>query len=168
MELVVTKVKRRVDGLERLEVDIDLTFLSFGRNDFTTVDDQTIRRNFVVQLQTLLCRSDGGENRKPIDTGFDVGGSALWTDPGKRRSDGSSVVANIQILQPTSLLLEKPDPWALSKDYISYILLPALDGKESLRMMREIMEVPFPLAASSRLISFLTFQISMFFSASFG
>ena len=28
------------------------------------------------------------------------------------------------------------------------------------------MEVPFPLAASSRLISFLTFQISIFFSAS--
>jgi len=29
------------------------------------------------------------------------------------------------------------------------------------------MEVPFPLAASSRLMSFFTFQISMFFSASF-
>ena len=34
-------------------------------------------------------------------------------------------------------------------------------------MIREIMEVPFPLAASSRLMSFFTFQISMFFSASF-
>jgi hypothetical protein len=33
-------------------------------------------------------------------------------------------------------------------------------------MIKEIMEVPFPLAASRRLISFLTFQISMFFSAS--
>jgi hypothetical protein len=32
--------------------------------------------------------------------------------------------------------------------------------------MREIMEVPFPRADSRRLISFLTFQISMFFSAS--
>jgi hypothetical protein len=29
-------------------------------------------------------------------------------------------------------------------------------------MMREIMEVPFPLAASRRLISFLTFQISIY------
>jgi hypothetical protein len=36
-----------------------------------------------------------------------------------------------------------------------------------IRMMREIMEVPLPRAASRRLISFLTFQISMFFSASF-
>lgn len=35
-------------------------------------------------------------------------------------------------------------------------------------MMSEIMEVPLPLAASRRLMSFLTFQISMFFSASFG
>ena len=34
-------------------------------------------------------------------------------------------------------------------------------------MMREIMDVPLPLAASRRLISFLTFHISMFFSASF-
>lgn len=35
------------------------------------------------------------------------------------------------------------------------------------RMMSEIMEVPFPRADSRRLISFFTFQISMFFSASF-
>lgn len=32
--------------------------------------------------------------------------------------------------------------------------------------MSEIMDVPFPRAASRLLISFLTFQISMFFSAS--
>lgn len=35
-------------------------------------------------------------------------------------------------------------------------------------MMSEIMDVPFPRAASRRLMSFLTFQISMFFSASLG
>jgi len=34
-------------------------------------------------------------------------------------------------------------------------------------MINEIMEVPFPLAASRRLINFFTFHISMFFSASF-
>lgn len=33
-------------------------------------------------------------------------------------------------------------------------------------MMSEIMLVPLPRAASRRLISFLTFHISMFFSAS--
>ncbi len=30
------------------------------------------------------------------------------------------------------------------------------------RIMREIMDVPFPLAASRRLMSFLTFQISIY------
>jgi hypothetical protein len=34
-------------------------------------------------------------------------------------------------------------------------------------MISEIMEVPFPLAVSRRLMSFLIFHISMFFSASF-
>ena len=38
--------------------------------------------------------------------------------------------------------------------------------REDIRMMREIMEVPLPLAASRRLTSFLIFQISKFFSAS--
>ena len=33
-------------------------------------------------------------------------------------------------------------------------------------MMSDIMDVPFPLACSSRLMSFFTFHISMFFSAS--
>jgi hypothetical protein len=33
-------------------------------------------------------------------------------------------------------------------------------------MIREIIDVPFPRAASKLLISFFTFQISMFFSAS--
>ena len=38
--------------------------------------------------------------------------------------------------------------------------------KQDLRMIREIIDVPFPLACSSRLMSFFTFHISMFFSAS--
>ena len=33
-------------------------------------------------------------------------------------------------------------------------------------MMRDIMEVPLPRACSRRLMSFFTFQISIFFSAS--
>lgn len=37
----------------------------------------------------------------------------------------------------------------------------------NVRMMSEIMEVPLPRACSRRLMSFLTFHISMFFSASF-
>lgn len=39
MELVVTEVKRRVDWLEGLEIDVNFSFLSFRSNDFTTVDN---------------------------------------------------------------------------------------------------------------------------------
>jgi hypothetical protein len=39
-------------------------------------------------------------------------------------------------------------------------------GPMNLRMIKDIIDVPFPLAASRRLMSFLTFHISMFFSAS--
>lgn len=48
MELVVTEVERGVDGLERLEVNVNLSLLSFRGDNFTTVDDQSIRRNLVV------------------------------------------------------------------------------------------------------------------------
>lgn len=59
MELVITKIERGVDGLERLEVDVNLSFLSFGCDDFTAVDDQSIRRHLVVKFQTLLGGGDG-------------------------------------------------------------------------------------------------------------
>lgn len=59
MELVVTKIERGIDRLEWLEVDVDLSFFPFRRDDFTTVDHQAIWRNLVVQLETLLRRSDG-------------------------------------------------------------------------------------------------------------
>jgi hypothetical protein len=70
-----------------------------------------------------------------------------------------------RILQPTSWPRARLGPWALR------MVSRALAGSHSQaysRMMREIMDVPFPRAASRRLISFLTFQISMFFSASLG
>ena len=41
-----------------------------------------------------------------------------------------------------------------------------LDVRSHSRIMSEIMDVPFPRADSRRLMSFLTFQISIFFSAS--
>lgn len=70
-----------------------------------------------------------------------------------------------QTLQPTSWPRARLGPWALC------MVSRALCGRQRQaysRMMSEIMDVPFPRAASRRLISFLTFQISMFFSASLG
>jgi hypothetical protein len=58
VELVVTQVERSVDRLEGLEIDVNLALLSFCGDNFTTVDDQAIGRDLVVQLETLL----GGSN----------------------------------------------------------------------------------------------------------
>ena len=46
MELVVTEVEGSVDGLEGFKGDVDLLFLSFIGQDGTTVDDETIGRDW--------------------------------------------------------------------------------------------------------------------------
>ena len=60
MEFVVAKVEGRIDGLEGFEIYVDLPFLALGRQNFTTVNDQSIWRDLVVQLQPLLGRCDSG------------------------------------------------------------------------------------------------------------
>jgi hypothetical protein len=80
VELVVTKVERGIDGLEGLEVDVNLTLLSFGGDNFTTVHDQSIGGNLVVQLETLLGGGDGRQDGETVNTGLDVGGSTLFKD----------------------------------------------------------------------------------------
>lgn len=77
MELVVAKVERSVDGLKGLEVDVDLPLLAFRGDNFTTVDDQSIRRHLVVQLETLLGGGNGRQDGESVDARLDVGGSAL-------------------------------------------------------------------------------------------
>jgi hypothetical protein len=82
---------------------------------------------------------------------------------------------DVRILLPTSLPHERLGPLALH-EFISHLpmmdqskaaLLPRwLERSSDVRIIKEIMLVPFPRAASSRLMSFFTFQISMFFSAS--
>ena len=77
VELVVTQVQRGVDGLEGLEIDVDLALLSFRGNNFTTVDDQAVGGNLVVQLETLLGRGNGRQHGQTVDTRLDVGGGTL-------------------------------------------------------------------------------------------
>jgi hypothetical protein len=77
MELVVTEVERRVDGLEGLEVDVDLALLAFGGDDFTAVDNEAIGRDLGVELETLLGRGDSRKDGETVDTGLDVGGGTL-------------------------------------------------------------------------------------------
>lgn len=77
VELVVAKIERGVDRLEGFKVNINLALLSFRRDDFTAVDNQSIRRNLVVQLQTLLRGCNGRQDGKTIHSRLDVGRGAL-------------------------------------------------------------------------------------------
>ena len=78
VELVVTKVERGVDGLEGLEVNVNLALFSFRSDNFTTVDDQSIWRDLVVQLETLLGGGNSGQDGQTVHTRLDVGGSTLF------------------------------------------------------------------------------------------
>lgn len=115
VELVVAKVEGGVDWAERLEVDVDLSLLSLGGQDFTTIDDETIWWDLVVKLETLLGRGNGGEDGLSVDAGLDVRGSSLWRVSIVRPA--GALGRNLRILQPTSLRREKPDP--LELQYIS-------------------------------------------------
>ena len=48
VKFVVAQVERSVDGLERFKVNVDLAFLALRGDDFTTVYDKAIWRDFGV------------------------------------------------------------------------------------------------------------------------
>ena len=62
----------RVDRLVGLEIERDLLLLTFVGQDCTDEENEAIRRDTVVQLETLLCGRDGRKHRESIDTGLDV------------------------------------------------------------------------------------------------
>jgi len=65
----------RPDGthLERLKVEVDLLLLALVGEDGTAVDDESVGWDLVVELETLLGRGDGGQNRETVDARLDVG-----------------------------------------------------------------------------------------------
>jgi hypothetical protein len=77
VELVVTQVERSVDGLERLEVNVNFALLSFRCDNFTTVYDKSIGGDLVVELETLLGRSNGRQHGETVHTRLNVGGGTL-------------------------------------------------------------------------------------------
>jgi hypothetical protein len=159
MKLVVAKVQGGIDRFERFEIDVDLSFLALRGQDFTTIYDQAIRGNLVIELQALLGRGNGRKDGLPIDSGLDVRCRTLRRHQ-QRVKDRRKW--SIHILQPTSSQPVKLDPLGLH----ALVSITPCKRLQSSRIMREIMEVPFPRAASKRLMSFFTFQISIFFSAS--
>lgn len=48
MKLVVAQIQGGIDGLEGLEVDVDLPLLALGGDNFTAVNDQPIGWDFIV------------------------------------------------------------------------------------------------------------------------
>lgn len=80
VELVITKVEGSVDGLERFEVDVNLALLSFRGDNFTTVHDQSIGGDLVVQLQTLLSRGNGRQDGESVHSRLNVRGGTLLCD----------------------------------------------------------------------------------------
>lgn len=74
---------------------------------------------------------------------------------------------HLSLTNSSANILAARDTWSFGADFatisgISRSVIPTID----LRMTSDIMEVPLPRASERRFISFLTFQISMFFSAS--
>lgn len=68
VELVVTQVERRVDGLEGLKVDIDLLLLAVVGHDRAAVDDEAVGRDLGVELEPLLSGCNCAEHRQPVDS----------------------------------------------------------------------------------------------------
>mmetsp|Transcript_10967 Transcript_10967/g.36026 ORF Transcript_10967/g.36026 Transcript_10967/m.36026 type:complete len:331 (+) Transcript_10967:801-1793(+) len=72
VELVVTQIQRGVDRLEGLEIHVHFLLLPLVRQNCPRVNDQSVRRNLVVQLQPLLCRCDGAKHGLSVHSVLDV------------------------------------------------------------------------------------------------
>lgn len=66
--------KRGGRTLERLKVKVDLLLLALVGEDRSAVDDETVGRRAVVELQTLLGGGNGSEHGESVDAGLDVRG----------------------------------------------------------------------------------------------
>mmetsp|Transcript_13143 Transcript_13143/g.55199 ORF Transcript_13143/g.55199 Transcript_13143/m.55199 type:complete len:508 (+) Transcript_13143:683-2206(+) len=73
VELVVAHVQRRVDGLEGLEVDVQLLLLALIRQHGAAVNQQAVRRHAAVPLQARLRGADGVKHGLPVHARLDVG-----------------------------------------------------------------------------------------------
>ena len=45
VKLIVAQIERCVDGLERLEIDVNQALFAFIRDDCAAIDNQTVIRN---------------------------------------------------------------------------------------------------------------------------
>jgi hypothetical protein len=62
----------------RLEIERHLLLLSLVRQDRSYEEHQPVRRYPVVELETLLRRSDGSEDGETVHSGLDVRGGSVF------------------------------------------------------------------------------------------
>ena len=74
VKLVIAQVQRRVDRLERLKVNVHFPLLPLVRDHRAGVHDEPVRGHFRVELETLLGRGDGAQDRLSVHPGFNVRG----------------------------------------------------------------------------------------------
>ena len=89
MEFVVAEVERSVDRLEGLKVDVDLLLLALVGDDGSAVNDEAVGRNLGVELEPVLDRGDGAQDRQPVDSGLDVGRGTVLV--GKHLADSADL-----------------------------------------------------------------------------
>jgi hypothetical protein len=63
MKLVVTEIKRSIDGLKRFKINIDSLFLAVISQNCAAVQNEPIIRHSVVQFELLLSRGDCVQHR---------------------------------------------------------------------------------------------------------
>jgi hypothetical protein len=107
------------------------------REKVPTEDDEPIWRHSIVQLETLLRRCDGAKDRESVDTGLDVGGSAVFFCE--------------QLLHTWNLILGRDN----EGDHACSVATHHQPGSES----------QYPRAISRLLMSFFTFHTAIFLSA---
>lgn len=62
-----------IDRLKRGDINCNFFLFVVLSDDCTTIYDEPILRDFLIQLQALLCRSNRGEHTLAIDSRLDVG-----------------------------------------------------------------------------------------------
>lgn len=73
VELVITEVRRGVDRLEWLRINVHFLLSSLLSNDGAAADYLTVGRHFAVELESVLDRGDDPVHRGPVHQGLDAG-----------------------------------------------------------------------------------------------
>jgi len=78
VEAVIAHVEGGLERLERLNINRNLLLLTIGSQNFTAVKNETVFRDFVIELQTLLSRGNSRKDGKTVDTRLNVSSGTVF------------------------------------------------------------------------------------------